>query len=107
MSWPSMRRTRHRDAGTIETERRQFTLRTDSRLRDPEEFRKLVVATRGGYPIRLDEVADVEVGVEDDSVIARADGRNAVSLGVIRQSRARLSPRMRTAMPMPLSWCAG
>lgn len=75
-------------SGTLESSQRELTVRINSRLRTVEEFRQLAVAQRDGYPIRLFEVARVEPGVEDDSSLVRTNGRNSVTLGVIRQSRA-------------------
>lgn len=75
-------------AGELESATRLFTVRTDTRLRRVEEFENIVIDYVGGYPIRLAEVARVELGVEDDDSIVRSDGHAAVGLGVIRQSQA-------------------
>ena len=75
-------------SGTLEAPSRQFTVRTESRLSTPDEFRDVVVGRVGDYPIRLGEVARVERGVEDDSTIVRAQGASAIGLGVLRQSEA-------------------
>ena len=75
-------------AGELESVSRQFTIRTDTRLRSEEEFREIVVAQVGGFPIRLGDLAQVELGVEDDNSIVRSNGQAAVGLGVLRQSQA-------------------
>ena len=75
-------------AGEVESTARELTVRLDSRLRDVESFRRLVIATAGGYPIRLADVARVELGAEDDSTFVRSDGRPAVGINVLRQSQA-------------------
>ncbi len=75
-------------AGEVESTSRELTVRLDSRLRDVESFRRLVVATADGYPIRLADVARVELGAEDDSTFVRSDGRPAVGINVLRQSQA-------------------
>jgi multidrug efflux pump len=75
-------------AGEIESITRKFTVRTDSRLSDVEEFRDLVISREGNYQLRLGEVADVELGVEDDTTYLRANGKTAIGLGVIRQSKS-------------------
>jgi multidrug efflux pump len=75
-------------AGEIETSKRRLQVRTDTRLASAEEFANLVIRTDEGYPIRLKDVARVERGVEDDSIVVRADGKLAVVLGVLRQSQA-------------------
>lgn len=75
-------------SGTLESASRQLVVRVNSRLKTVEEFRNLAVAQRDGYPIRLFELARVEPGVRDDSSLVRANGQNAITLGVLRQSKA-------------------
>lgn len=75
-------------AGEIESTTRLFTVRLDSRLTNPQQFRDIVVAEAGGVPIRLSTLARVEKGVEDDSTIVRSNGLNAIGIAVLRQSQS-------------------
>lgn len=75
-------------AGEIETPGRQFQVRTNTRFSQPAEFERLVVRQTEAYPIRLGDVATVEVGVENDDSIFRANQITAIGLGVIRQSQS-------------------
>ncbi|MFV8835714.1 efflux RND transporter permease subunit [Aquisalimonas sp.] len=75
-------------AGRVESVLRDLTVRTDTRLNEPEQFERIVLRTEGDVPIRLGEVARVSRGVEDDTSILRNNGRTAVGLGVIRQSQS-------------------
>ena len=75
-------------AGEIESVDRLLTVRLASRLSTIEQFKDIVIDRVAGYPIRLGEVARVERGVEDDSMILRLNGREAVGFGVLRQSLA-------------------
>ncbi|HUF44174.1 MAG TPA: efflux RND transporter permease subunit [Aestuariivirgaceae bacterium] len=75
-------------AGEIESVDRLLTVRLASRLSTIEQFKDIVIDRVAGYPIRLGEVARIERGVEDDTMIVRANGRQAVGLGVLRQSQA-------------------
>ncbi len=75
-------------AGDIESVQRQLTVRLESRLSKVDEFRNIVIERIGGYPIRLGDIARVELGVEDDNTIVRNNGRESVGLGVSRQSQA-------------------
>ena len=96
-------------SGRIESTQRELTVKTDSRLSTPEQFRNIVVSTRAGYPLRLGEVARVEIGPEDERSEMRTDGRTAVGLGILRQSTANTltvaegvkaeMERLRNAMP--------
>jgi multidrug efflux pump len=76
-------------AGRIESIDREFTLRTDTGLRTPEDFRQLVIGRgAGGYLVRLGEVADVGLEAEDLRTISRTDGESGISLGIVPQSTA-------------------
>ena len=48
--------------GRLESTQRELTVKTDSRLATPEEFRNIIVVNKNGYLVRLGEVARVEVG---------------------------------------------
>jgi multidrug efflux pump len=76
-------------AGRIESDAREFTLRTDTGYATPEDFRRLVVG-RGseGQLVRLGEVAEVRVGAENERNVARANGIPAVSLAIEQLSKA-------------------
>jgi multidrug efflux pump len=90
-------------AGELKSTLRQFTVRTDSRLSRPEQFRNIVLERIDGYPVRLADIARVERGVEDDNTIVRSDGRQAVGLGVLRQSQANtiaISNRVRAQLDL-------
>jgi len=75
-------------AGRLETGDQELTLRAETRFRDAQEFRNLVLRDVGGDRVTLGQVARVEVGVEEYRSGLRANGRQAISLGVIRQSNA-------------------
>ena len=75
-------------AGDIESVNRQLTVRLDSRLANVAQFRNLVIERVAGYPVRLGDVARVERAVENDKTFVRANGEQAVGLGVSRQSNA-------------------
>jgi HAE1 family hydrophobic/amphiphilic exporter-1 len=72
--------------GRIETDRREVVVKTRGKVERVEDFEDLIIANRGGVPIRLHEVAHVEDGMEDFRSLARLNGRRAVSLQVRRQS---------------------
>jgi len=75
-------------AGELISASRQFTIRTVSRLSTVADFENVVISRFAGFPIRLADIARVERGVEDDTTIVRSDGKQAVGLGVLRQSQA-------------------
>jgi multidrug efflux pump len=75
-------------AGKVDSSTRAFTVRAEGRLSTVEEFRKLVIRRDGNDLLRLGEVANVQMGVESDTSIFRADGQTAIGMGIIRQSKA-------------------
>lgn len=78
-----------RPAGRLESLAREFTLRTDRPFRTAEDFSQLVVTrAANGYPVRLGELGQVEVGPTDLRSEFRANGKSALGIGIIKQSKA-------------------
>jgi multidrug efflux pump len=76
-------------AGQIESFERDYTMRVARGYRTAAEFGRLPVGRSGDTRItRLEDVARVEVGAEDDRRIFRGNGVNQIGLGVARQSNA-------------------
>jgi multidrug efflux pump len=77
-------------AGRIESEARELTVRTLTRLRTADDFRALVLraAADPGGQLTLGDVARVEVGAADYRSSVHVDGEPAVGLGIVRQSKA-------------------
>lgn len=75
-------------AGEVKSDNRQLTVRLNSRLSSIEDFRDLVIDRVAGYPVRLRDVARVEPGVSDETTIVRTNGKDAVGIAVLRQSRS-------------------
>jgi multidrug efflux pump len=79
---------RRYSSGRVESTDREFTVRSLGELKTPTAYEKLIVATLNGEPVRLRDVAQVEVGPEDERKIVRFNGVPAVALGVVKQSKA-------------------
>ncbi|MEE8117394.1 MAG: efflux RND transporter permease subunit [Gemmatimonadales bacterium] len=77
-------------AGRIESQRREFTVRSLGELKTPEEFANLTVSHTGGQAVKLRDLARVELGPEDDRTTLRWNGDAAVAIGVVRQSKSNL-----------------
>ncbi|MBL8311641.1 MAG: efflux RND transporter permease subunit [Burkholderiales bacterium] len=73
-------------AGRIESRLREFNVLAQTDLQTPEEFGAIVVAQSGGYPIRIRDVAKVEVAAAEERGFQRFMGKTAVGFGIIRQS---------------------
>lgn len=75
-------------AGRIESAQMEFGVSLKGILETPKQFESLIVAYRAGYPVRLEDVARVELGVEDTRKLGRFDGKASLGISVSRQSRA-------------------
>lgn len=75
-------------SGRIESTQREFTVRTESSLVTPDQFRAVVIKEKDDYLVRLGEIAVVELGTEELRYEVRANGEAAIGLGVVKQSKA-------------------
>ncbi|MBW8315756.1 MAG: efflux RND transporter permease subunit, partial [Hydrogenophaga sp.] len=75
-------------AGRIESSQREFNVTAATDLQTPEQFREVTLRTVNGQSIRLGDVARVVQGPQDERSSVRLNGRDSVSLGVIRQATA-------------------
>ncbi len=75
-------------AGRIESLQREFNVTAATDLRTVEEFAAVTVRIVNGQPIRIGDVARVEQGPQDERTSVRLNGRDTVSMGVIRQATA-------------------
>jgi len=76
-------------AGRLESQTREFTLRTARQYQTAADFAKLVVARgEGGYLVRLGEVAAIQVEAQNLRTEFRTDGEPTIGIGIVRQSQA-------------------
>ena len=73
---------------SIESDRREFSVRYLGEMRTPAEFADLTVASGNGELVKLGDVARVEPGPEDERAVTRYSEQPAVFIGVVRQSKA-------------------
>ncbi len=75
-------------SGRLESENTEFTVRSLGELRTPDEFKELIFKTVDGKPVRLRDVARIEVGPESARKLVRFNGSPGIGLGVVKQSKA-------------------
>ena len=75
-------------SGRLDNYDREMSVRTLGKLSRPEQFEDLIVRFENGAPIRLREIAKVEMGVEEERTVARYNRRPSVGLGIVKQSEA-------------------
>ena len=89
-------------SGRIESRDREFTVLSRTGLVTPEQFGAVVVKRADGFPVRLKDVAGIELGAADDRRASRSDGRNAISIGIVKQATANpldVSKGVRAVLP--------
>ena len=74
--------------GSFDGPVRTILMDANDQLRSVEEFRNLIIAWRGGAPLRLGDVARIENAAEDRRLAAWADRLPAVLVNVQRQPGA-------------------
>ena len=72
--------------GRVDQGSRELVVRTLGRMEAVKNFSEIVVASSGGQPIRLRDVATVTDAEEEPRSLARLNGTNSVTLMVRKQS---------------------
>jgi len=75
-------------AGRIESQAREFSVVASTDLQTSAQFQQIVIANVRGYPVRLQDVAQVTIGPAAERVSARFNGQTSLTIGVTRQSTA-------------------
>ena len=89
-------------AGRIESKQREFNVTATTDLQKPSEFRAVVIKSVNGMPVRIGDVARVEQGPLSERTSTRLNGKEAITLGVIRNATANpldLSAAVRAMIP--------
>lgn len=95
--------------GTLDGPVRSTTIDANDQLRNPSDYRGLIVAYRNESPLRLADIASVVMDAEDSRLAAWADQQPAILLNIQRQPGAnvievvdriqKILPQLRTALP--------
>ncbi|MEO5617095.1 MAG: efflux RND transporter permease subunit [Candidatus Eisenbacteria bacterium] len=75
-------------SGRVEGKGREFAVRTKGDLDRPEQFASIVLTADGDRTVKLGDVAQIELGAEDDRSAARFNTLPAVGLGIVKQQKA-------------------
>ena len=89
-------------AGRIESKQREFNVTATTDLQKPSEFNAVVIKSVNGMPVRIGDVARVEQGPLSERTSTRLNGKEAITLGVIRNATANpldLSAAVRAMIP--------
>ena len=89
-------------AGRIESQKREFNVTASTDLQRPFEFAQVVIRTVNGVPVRIGDVGTVRQGPASERTATRLNGRDAITLGVVRNATANpldLSADVRAMIP--------
>lgn len=75
-------------SGQIKSNQRYYTIVTHARLQTTKKFSDLVIAQHNHQFIRLNDVATVSVGSQNEDNLLRINGKSAVGLAILAQSTA-------------------
>jgi HAE1 family hydrophobic/amphiphilic exporter-1 len=102
----------NRPTGTLYGPSRNYVVQAQGQLMSAEGYKNVVVAYRNGSPIRLDEVAHVYDGVEEDRNVSWYNGTRTIYLAIQRQPGTntvqvvdeikRLLPELAAQLPAPI-----
>ena len=88
--------------GTINGPQQALALESNQQPSNAAQFRQIIIATPGGNPVRLGDVANVIDSVANTKSAASYDGRPAVVLAVFRQPGANtvgVADRIKSTLP--------
>lgn len=74
--------------GLIESKNTEFSVKVDATLKTVEAYANLIVKQTPTGVIRLNDVADIKEGAENDRSFVRFNGEKGFGLGVVKQSKA-------------------
>ena len=98
--------------GSVDGDKRSFTIYSNDQLIDANDWNDVIVAYRDGAPLRVRDIGHAVAGPEDAKKAAWANGKRGVFLVVFKQPGANVIdtvdkirqalPRLRAAMPASL-----
>jgi CzcA family heavy metal efflux pump len=74
--------------GFLQTPDQEFLIRGVGRIQSVEELKQSVITARNGTPVRLEDVATVQVGAALQRGNASWDGKPAIVITIVRQPQA-------------------
>jgi len=71
-------------AGTVSRGSADKVVEVRGRVSSPAAFKDLIIARRGGAPVRLGEIADIEDGQEERETVALFNGNPALAIDIVK-----------------------
>jgi hydrophobic/amphiphilic exporter-1 (mainly G- bacteria), HAE1 family len=102
----------NRPTGTLYGTDRNYVVQAEGQLMDANGFKNVAIAYRNGSPVRLDEVAHVYDGVENDRNVSWYNGLRTIYMAIQRQPGTNtvevvdaikeLLPQLEAQLPAPV-----
>ncbi|HEX4889231.1 MAG TPA: efflux RND transporter permease subunit [Alphaproteobacteria bacterium] len=73
-------------SGRIESAEQEFSVLSQTDMREPAEFEAVVLKQADIYPVRIRDVGRVELAPDEERSIVRFNGRPSIGLGIVKQS---------------------
>ena len=75
-------------AGRLDSTNRELDLQMTSKLSSINQFKNLLIKNINGKRITLDDIARIDIGAETERGFLRANGEDAIGLGIVRQTKS-------------------
>ncbi len=76
--------------GVIDGDQRRWQVGANDQLSRPEQYQRVIVGYQNGAPIRLDQIANVYEGLQNELNMGLANGKPSVQLIIYRQPGANI-----------------
>ncbi|MEP7155602.1 MAG: efflux RND transporter permease subunit [Betaproteobacteria bacterium] len=77
-------------SGSITSGAAEQLVRVEGKIKDPKGFEKIIVARQRNAPVYLSQVAQVVDGEQEETSIARINGKRSISVGVFKVQDANI-----------------
>ena len=73
-------------AGALKTEKKSIIVRVKGQFESIEDIKNIPIKSYTGEIVRLNDIADIKLSLKDEESRTRAQGENAIRIGVYKQS---------------------
>ncbi|SNS42239.1 hydrophobic/amphiphilic exporter-1, HAE1 family [Noviherbaspirillum humi] len=70
--------------GAIRSRDNEQVVQVQGRIRNPEDFGRIIVARRGGQPVLLSQIANIVDGQEEQETLALYNGQRTLALDILK-----------------------
>ena len=75
-------------AGRLDSQERELDLQVSSKIQTIDEFKSIVLKKYDKAKVKLEDVSRIVIGAETDRGFLRANGKDAIGLGIVRQTKS-------------------